>query len=221
MSEETPLPSILEIAKRLGYSSGSPFYPRVPDLCAAIVKKRKEQLKNTPLRQALEAALASDEYPPPSLREIAKRLSCTVERLYNNYPQICHTLVKRHNSVFDTDSIQKELEAAFDDTSLPPPTVRDVAQRVGFGEARLRRHFPELCSQISVRYQIYRKNRGIARRQHIRDEVKRAIIQLSVEGCYPSLSKVRQLLQGEKSAFADVSRAWQELLREMHIEKDE
>jgi transcriptional regulator with XRE-family HTH domain len=221
MGDETPLPSIREIAKRIGYRGESPIFRRAPDLCVAIAKKRREQLSDQPLRQALEVALVSDEYPPPSIREIAERLRCSVERLYNLYPQICHALVTRYKGVFDTDAIRRELEAALADTSLPPPSVRTVAKRVGFGEVRLRRHFPELCSQISLRYQTYRKNRGVARRQHIWDEVKSAVVQLSVEGCYPSLNKVRQLLQGKNLSFVDVTKARREVLRELHIDEEE
>jgi AraC-like DNA-binding protein len=221
MSDETPFPSIREIAKRLGYRSDGPIFRRAPDLCVAIAKKRREQRNDQPLRQALEAALVSDEYPPPSIREIAERLSCSLERLYNLYPQICHAIVKRHQSVFDTDALRRELEAALAETSLPPPSFRYVAKRVGFSETRLRRHFPELCSQISLKYLTFKKNSGIATKQHIRDEVKSVVIQLSIEGCYPSLRKVRQLLLGKKLAFVDVTRAWREAFRELHIGEEE
>lgn len=221
MSDETPLPSIREIAKRLAYRNDGSIFRRAPDLCVAIAKKRREQRKDQPLRQALEVALVSEEYPPPSIREIAERLSCSVERLYKLYPQICHAIVKRHQSVFDTDAIRRELEAALAATSLPPPSFRSVAKRVGFGETRLRRHFPELCSQISLRYLTYKKNSGIATRQHIRDEVKSAVIQLVIEGCYPGLRKVRQLIPEKKLAIADVNRIWREVLQELHIGEEE
>lgn len=182
MSSETPLPPIQEIAKRLGYKSDKAIRTRAPELYAAIVRKRKEkQGSKHPLRQALEVELASDEYPPPSLSKIAERLSCSVDRLRKLSPQVCHALVERHQSVFDTDVIQRELEASLADASLPPPTIHNVAKRVGFGEARLRKHFPGLCSQMTLRYLTYRKNSGIARKQHIRDEVKSAVIQLCVE----------------------------------------
>jgi len=219
MSSETPIPTMQEIAKRLGYRRSRSIRTRAPDLCAAIVQKRREkQRSNHPLRQALEVALVSDEYPPPSISEIAERLGCSLKLLRKLSPQIYHALVKRHQSVFDTDAIRRELEAALADASLPPPTVPDVAKRVGFGAHRLRKHFPELCSQLTLRYLTYKKNSGIARKQHIRDEVKSVVIQLSVEGCYPSLNKVRQLLQGKKLVFADVNKARHEVLRELHID---
>lgn len=222
MSDEMPLPSISEISKRLGYRSNvKSISRRAPDLCAAIAEKRRQQLNDRPLRQVLEAALVSNEYPPPTISEIAERLSCSIEKLYHLYPKFCHALEERHRSVFDSDTIRKELEAALANPSFPPPSFRDVARGIGLNESRLRLHFPELCAQISRRYQAFRKNSGMARRKHIQDKVKSAVIQLSVEGYYPSITKVRQLLQGEKYSVIDVTKAWRGALREFHPDEEE
>ncbi len=218
MSDEYPLPSIRQIGIRLGYRDEWTLHQRFPDLCKAIMEKRQHQLLDDPLKRKLEDILSDDSYPPPSLREVARDLGHPKEQLYNRFPSLCRAIVKRHNQLFDVNALRGMLEAALLDDTTPPPSVRELAKRFGFGEKRIRRHFPDLCTEIIQRYQEYRKNRRITRLQQIHDDVKDAILCLYTEGYYPSLPRVRTLLQDKKYWIKDVNDAWREIMRELHFD---
>lgn len=48
------------------------------------------------LRMALEAVLAGDECPPPSMAEVARRLQHTRTHLINLFPDLCRLISERH-----------------------------------------------------------------------------------------------------------------------------
>jgi hypothetical protein len=65
---------------------------RFPELCCAIVAKRKQQVlrKKEEMRRALEEARA--ETPPPSLKQIGRRLGYTAEcAVVGTFPDLCHS----------------------------------------------------------------------------------------------------------------------------------
>lgn len=217
VSNQYPLPSIRQISKRLGYRDGTTLRRRFPELCRAILEKRQQQLSEDPLKQKLEGMLSDDSYPALSLREVAEYLGCPAEHLYNRFPTLCSAIVKRHNQLFDSEALRGKLEAALLDDVAPPPSLRELAREFGFGEARLRRHFPDLCREIVQKYLEYRKNRRILRLQHIYDDVKDAILRLNADGCYPSLPKVRNVLKDKKYWIKDVNDAWRKLMNELHL----
>lgn len=47
-------------------------------------------------KAALEAALAGDEYPPPSLRQITIRLGCCDSNLKKQFPELCRSISARY-----------------------------------------------------------------------------------------------------------------------------
>jgi hypothetical protein len=48
------------------------------------------------VRRALEAILAADEQPPPSLRAVARRLGETLPYLRRRLPDLCRAISDRH-----------------------------------------------------------------------------------------------------------------------------
>jgi TniQ len=50
------------------------------------------------IRNALEAVLASDELPPPSIRLVADRLGQTPAYLHHYFPELCRAITSRHRS---------------------------------------------------------------------------------------------------------------------------
>ena len=77
----------------------------------------------------------------------------------------------------------------------PPPSVRQVAKRLGVGDTNLRRQFPELCRSISARYLAYRAARAKEAKQQIRDEVRQAVLKVHAQGMYPNGGRVAALLR--------------------------
>lgn len=76
----------------------------------------------------------------------------------------------------------------------PPPSMREVARRLGSAPANLYHRFPELCRAISARFQAYRKAQSLERRQQRCKEVREATCRLYREGVYPSHDRVEALL---------------------------
>jgi hypothetical protein len=71
------------------------------------------------IRHALEAVLASDELPPPSMRLVADRLGQTPANLHHDFPELCRAIASRHRNY-------QEAQRARTRTRLRQ-TVRDAA----------------------------------------------------------------------------------------------
>src|SRR6266496_2537706 len=226
-SNEEPPPSIQEVAHRLGYSSVSTIYSRFPDLSHAITAKyqrhnpgRREPLDAEALRQSLEAILASNEEPPPSIQEVALRLGYRSEStLYYHFHELTHKIVAKHrkyNSLYKerTSSIelQQALEAVLASEEEPFPSIQEVARRLGYrSESTLYKRFPEFSRSIAERYHKYKFNREeIMNLGELRQPLEAVLA--SEEEPFPSMNEVAQFL-GYRSPsflykhFPDLSRA--------------
>jgi len=56
------------------------------------------------IRHALEAVLASNELPPPSIRLVADRLGQTYANLHHYFPEHCRSIASRHRSYQEAQS---------------------------------------------------------------------------------------------------------------------
>lgn len=84
------------LAPRLGYISDSVLRERFPDLCWAINVKRVEWKKTRLSRVELALRTALDEDPPPSLREMTRRLGPSwLQSLRQHFPVLCDALENR------------------------------------------------------------------------------------------------------------------------------
>jgi transcriptional regulator with XRE-family HTH domain len=48
------------------------------------------------VKQDLEAVLESDEYPAPSMEEVARRLKCDRRNIFRHFPDLCHAISARY-----------------------------------------------------------------------------------------------------------------------------
>ncbi len=226
-SNDGPPPSIQEVAHRLGYRSVSTLYSRFPDLSYAITAKyqrhnpgRREPMDAEVLRQSLEAILASDEEPPPSIREVALRLGYRSETsLYDRFPELTHKIVAKHRKHtshykerISLIELQQTLEVVLASEEEPFPSIQDVAQRLGYrSERTLYKRFPDLSRSIAERYHKYRYNREEIMNL---DELRQAleVVLASEEEPFPSMDEVARFLGYRYPAFLykhfpDLSRA--------------
>ena len=105
-SDESPKPTLGEIAARLGYSE--PILRRYfPKLCSAIGKLRREPLEADGARQVLEDELASDREPPMPLNEIARHLGVSGSVLYNRFPELSFAISARYKSFRKAKGIER------------------------------------------------------------------------------------------------------------------
>lgn len=98
LADEREIPSLNEVAGRLNCSTESLLH-HFPDLCKTLVKHRlhDEEIERTKLRQKVEAILASEEEPPSSLSEVARRLGCRLMHLYI-FPDLASKIVARYTT---------------------------------------------------------------------------------------------------------------------------
>jgi len=215
-SKEEPPPSIQEVARSLGYRSETSLYGRFPELTRKIVAKYrayhsnyKQRMSSGELQEALEAVLASNEDPFPSIQEVAQRLGYHSKGpLYEQFPELAHAIAVRCE---DQDSNAKErrrleelrqaLEAVLASNEDPPPSVPEVAQRLGYrSERSLYRRLPELSRAIAERHRKYKFNR---QKLMSLEELRQALeaILANDEEPFPSIQEVAQRLGYRHTTF--------------------
>lgn len=102
-----------------------------------------------------------------------------------------------------------ELEKALRYEQTPPPSVTEMARRLGHDRRVLRHHFPALCKQISKQFLEYKHNQKLNRIWNNHVKVRAAIDKLLLSGVYPSRRKVEKYVC--KKAILreqDVQKVW-------------
>jgi hypothetical protein len=90
--------------------------------------------------------------------------------------------------------IQSTLEAVLRDNENPPPCMREVARRLGYGSAHLWKNFPDLCRVISERYLEYQTKKGQQRLERIYDKMRNVIEMILNQASYPSFWRIEKSL---------------------------
>jgi hypothetical protein len=117
---------------------------------------------------------------------------------------------------FETERVRAALEAVVQRTDDPPPSMREVAEGLGYHHSHLLRKFPELCRAISTRYLGYRAQKGKERVRRNCDEVRQVIFSLHEQGRYPSQRQVRYLLKKPGDLQEpEVYAMWKGMLKEL------
>jgi hypothetical protein len=97
---------------------------------------------------------------------------------------------RAHHRRFDVEGLRQTLETVLASSEQPPPSMREVARRLGYAHSQLQACFPELCHAISERYLTYQRVRGAQRMQQQCDEVRQAAMRIHAQGLYPSASRI-------------------------------
>ncbi len=115
--KESPPPSLEDVALRLKHRTLVLQY-HFPELCQEI-KTRHAQYKKSRREQKIQPVLeaALQEFPPPSLLEITRRLGYQNNSyLYQYFPELCYSISKRyreHNNASGQEKrkrIRQEIE---------------------------------------------------------------------------------------------------------------
>jgi transcriptional regulator with XRE-family HTH domain len=75
---------------------------------------------------------------------------------------------------FEAEKLRDALEQVLQSEEYPPPSMREVAQRLNYDQSHLRKHFPDLCEVISARYLAYQQRRRLDRLRKMNDQVQQA-----------------------------------------------
>lgn len=119
---------------------------------------------------------------------------------------------------FDAKRVQQALEEFLQSSEYPPPSMREIARRLGYHRDHLAKLFPELCKAISRRYLEYLSEQRQQRIQKLCDEVRRTMYELHAQHRYPSSNQVSSSLGSHfNSNFRrpEVWAAWKEALQEL------
>lgn len=95
---------------------------------------------------------------------------------------------------FDSDRVEEVLLLCLASSEEPPPTMKEVAQQLGYDRRTISRRFPELCHAISTRFQSYRKALRLTEVEHSCQEVQQIALELLHRGVHPSEARVSELM---------------------------
>ena len=95
---------------------------------------------------------------------------------------------------FDRENVQQGLEGILADRQTAPPSMREVAQRLGYPVRTIKGHFPAHCQEISHRYAQYRKQRGQQRKAHLQQRIYDAARAAHAQRLTPTHRRIGALL---------------------------
>jgi hypothetical protein len=89
--------SLGQLAKNFGHDIDC-FKRHFPELCTQL-KKCYREYKETQQKELLaRIKSALNEYPPPSVTTLSRRVNRCIPTLYNSFPKLCHEITKKHKT---------------------------------------------------------------------------------------------------------------------------
>jgi transcriptional regulator with XRE-family HTH domain len=103
---------------------------------------------------------------------------------------------------FEAEKLRDALEQVLQSEEYPPPSMREVAQRLNYDQSHLRKHFPDLCKAISARYLAYQQGRRLDRFRKMNAQVQHAAEILQEQACSLSERQVGKMI-GKRGIFKE------------------
>lgn len=194
-----------------------PFPYKVPTTRPSLyLKYEKDEL-----RALLQKALC--EYPPPSISDVAKRISNSStlnsrnNRLFLRVPDLCRQLSARRLRYTKrlNQGRRRSLRAYAAGKQQPPLSVDEVARLLEVSRATIRRLCQRSYNTIQNRYNEYKRNQREDRETAILKEIRTVVYHLHQQGTFPSLPRVAALLSASSWLAAEPRR---QLLRQIQTE---
>lgn len=176
-TQETPPPSMIEVAHRLHINPRT-ARANCPELCRAISHRRKTfyETRDAQVEAGLREILATDESPPPSISQVATRLHQKIDYLYRKFPALCQAVTQRYHhyqpppvrdrlpkttsptpKAKDHLQLQRQFLALLAAETVPPLSLAEISRRLGCSISLLRQKFPGLCQQLGQQRRVYRQ----------------------------------------------------------------
>jgi hypothetical protein len=195
--DEYPPPSPHKMSKRLGCHILT-IKQHLPELFSLAQERysafKAERFDRKRMQSSLSAAI--EEYPPPSLSSMAKRLGCSRALLRLIFPEDCRLIVKRHlefRMVFaNREDARIQLEAF--QSEFPPLSVIQCTERLICSRSYLEKNFPELCHAIAIRYYNYSQELVRQRREQRQTIIIEVYTAIKAEGINPSSYQIKKRL---------------------------
>lgn len=197
VAQDPPTP-VRRIAKGLGYLNSGFIQRKFPDLCRAIVQKRKrwEHRKLDEARQAVKNACL--EEPPPTLTDLGRRLAVNhSSSLRLRFPDEVKQLQGARETYgrLETAKFRGELLQILDEE--PAPSLTHIARRLDKSQSYLREKYPDVCQAIGKRYLQDQSKRTHLRRDLLNKEVYKIVRDLRAQGQNPTHTTIGRLLSKE------------------------
>ena len=93
--DENPVPSLAEVARRLGYSYTAIVQRHEPDLCEQLIDLRRVYIAAHRADLERQALAALEQSPPPSVRAVCRGLGITVRFMHEHFPAVEHSIIGR------------------------------------------------------------------------------------------------------------------------------
>lgn len=90
--------------------------------------------------------------------------------------------------------LQHKLQEFLNSDGIPPLSMKQTAERLGHDRRTIYSHFPDLCHEISIKYDNYRNTQYLEAIEQACTEVHRAVLELHSESIYPSEAHVAKLM---------------------------
>jgi hypothetical protein len=107
---EDPPPPLRVVRQRLGYTNDSALKYQHPALCQALIKRHRDYAQGRTQQIKLALGVALGEEPPPSVRELARRVDQSISHLYRQAPDTCRQLAARRLEYLANRAAQKQAE---------------------------------------------------------------------------------------------------------------
>jgi TniQ len=104
---------------------------------------------------------------------------------------------RRRYQAVDPDRCRQRFHAILTGQEEPLASRRLAAQ-LGYSGATLHYHFPQECARLSQLFKEYRRQRKAERAAQLQEGIRQAALALHVQGVYPSLTRVGDLLPNAK-----------------------
>lgn len=95
---------------------------------------------------------------------------------------------------FNSQKMENALQQILHSQHIPPPSMKEVAEQIGFDRRIIAKHYPELCRAISAKYYRYQNRVRAKKIEQCCQEVRQAVSTLIQKGEYPSEARVSQLI---------------------------
>ncbi len=112
---ESPAPPLVDLSRRLGYSTSTVLRAHEPDLCDLLARRHRDDVRKyrDDLKRAAKATL--NETPIPSVRDLCKRLGVTVWFMGKYFPAVRHMIAEKRRRVA-SESTSRRRDKLFQDT---------------------------------------------------------------------------------------------------------
>jgi AraC-like DNA-binding protein len=213
-SNEEPPPSISQVAIRLGENTNY-LYEHFPALCRVVTRRHRayrppinnqapgprnqtrSAKDHAQIRRQFTALITTEKMPPPSLAEVSRQLACSITTLRRHHSDLCRQLRQQGDAYRQRQRsmLEDKLGQILAVPESPPPSAREIAQRLNTNVSHLKQLLPDLYAEIVHRYQTYRQAEKQRRQAFLAEMISGNPVPP------PSLSQVAESLGCDPSAL--------------------